>query len=111
VIQIERVRRALRRRGSNGITQHDFLGNTIDGGPAIQRLAARIYDLRQAGEHIIEPGHRDGCVIYVLRANEGSEHHAAQLRAAVDLEPQTVALFEDAAGRGERNAIYDCEAA
>lgn len=65
-IQRRRVLAALQQLGTDGVTQADFLPPTIDGGPTITRLGARVHELRAAG-HAIEPaGRRDRCRVYVL---------------------------------------------
>lgn len=65
--QCDRVLAALTRVGDHGVTQVDFIRfPTIDGGPPILRIAARVKDLRDAGFEIITKGERDGCAIYKL---------------------------------------------
>lgn len=66
--QRDRVLRALRQRGTQGITAVDFLApDVIDGGPPITRIGARILDLRHDGFHIEVAGRRDGgCAVYRL---------------------------------------------
>lgn len=63
--QADRVLAALTRAGSHGITQTDFIRYpTLDGGPPITRLAARIEELRDSGFVITSGERRDRCVIY-----------------------------------------------
>lgn len=65
--QTARVLAALRAHPERGITAVDFLRiPTIDGGPPITRVAARILELREAGELIVDAGVRDKCRIYRL---------------------------------------------
>lgn len=47
--QTQRVLRALRALGDHGVTSVDFLPPTVDGGPPILRVAARIHELREDG--------------------------------------------------------------
>lgn len=88
--QKARVLAALRRAGQGGITAVSFLGPfTVDGGPPITRLAARIGELRDEGHEITQSGWRDKCAVYVLRGAV-----AAPVRVA-DPEPEpTVGLFD-----------------
>lgn len=66
--QSDRVLRALKLAGGTGITQLDFLRTpTIDGGPPITRVAARIQELRDAGHTILSDGKRGKCTVYKLR--------------------------------------------
>jgi hypothetical protein len=69
--QQERVLRSLTQTGQRGITAADWTRQpTPDGGPPIQRLAARIGELRQAGHEIPDTGERrDKCTIYRLDRN------------------------------------------
>ena len=63
--QTDRVLAALTRAGAHGITQVDFLRfPTIDGGPPITRVAARVEELRDAGFKILSGERRDKCVVY-----------------------------------------------
>lgn len=65
--QAERVLAALRAHPDRGICAVDFLRfPTVDGGPPITRLAARIGELRDAGEPILNHGIRDKCRVYRL---------------------------------------------
>lgn len=64
--QVERVVRLARSRGAQGITQVDFLTPTADGGPAITRLAARVYDAKGQGFEFCKAGTRNSCDIYCL---------------------------------------------
>ena len=48
-----------------GVTQVDFLGtHTIDGGPPITRVAARIQDARDEGHEFENLGTRQSCKVY-----------------------------------------------
>lgn len=68
--QNDRVLAALRRAGRFGITQVDFsLPDVIDGGKPINRVAARINDLGNAGHVIGKRGTRNRCAVYVLKAS------------------------------------------
>lgn len=65
--QTDRVLAALTRAGARGITQVDFIRfPTIDGGPPITRVAARIEELRDSGFKILSGERRDRCVVYRL---------------------------------------------
>ena len=65
--QLERVLAALRQHPDRGITRVDFIRYpTIDGGPPIINIPARILELRDAGEPIIDAGIRDKCRVYRL---------------------------------------------
>lgn len=65
--QAERVFDALYLADRRGITQIDFLRfPTIDGGPPITRVAARIEELRDRGYVITSGERRDRCVVYRL---------------------------------------------
>jgi hypothetical protein len=66
--QSDRVLAALSRAGARGITSVDFIRHpTVDGGPPILRVAARIRDLRDQGIEIETDGERDGVAVYKLR--------------------------------------------
>lgn len=65
--QQERVLKALKARGREGITVADFLlPDVIDGGKPITRLAARILELRDKGHEIAVVGERNCCAVYRL---------------------------------------------
>lgn len=65
--QTDRVLAALSRAGARGITAVDFIRfPTIDGGPPILRVAARIKELRDQGFEIETDGERDSCAVYKL---------------------------------------------
>lgn len=66
--QQDRVLAALQAAGPRGITAVDFdLPNVIDGGKPIQRVAARIDELKNRHGHSIEvAGRRNRCAVYVL---------------------------------------------
>lgn len=66
--QRERILAALRAAGRRGITQVDFLRfPTVDGGPPVTRVAARVQELRDEGLDIVSSGTRDRCAVYVLK--------------------------------------------
>lgn len=66
--QRERTLNALRKAGTRGMTQVDWLRfPTPDGGPPITRIAARIQELRDEGHEIQSSGTRDRCALYILR--------------------------------------------
>lgn len=66
--QRDRVLRALQLVGERGVTQADWLRQpTPDGGPPITRLAARVEELRETHEIVVN-GRRDSCAVYVLRS-------------------------------------------
>ncbi len=72
--QAERVLEALRHVGGKGLTQVDYLRYpTIDGGPPITRVAARIEELRGLGYCIESGERRDKCVVYRLRPEKPAE--------------------------------------
>lgn len=63
--QVDRVVAAA--RSYRGITAVDFLGpNTIDGGPPITRVAARLWDAEQDGFSFECIGKRDRCKVFRL---------------------------------------------
>ena len=63
-----RVLAALRAHPDRGITRVDFLRfPTIDGGPPIINIPARILELREDGHPIEDAGTRDKCKVYRLR--------------------------------------------
>ena len=65
--QLDRVLAALRQHPDRGITRVDFLRYpTIDGGPPIINIPARILELRDAGHPIDDAGTRDKCRVYKL---------------------------------------------
>lgn len=65
--QTDRVLAALYLHADRGITQVDFLRfPTIDGGPPITRVAARIEELRDQGFLIVSGERRERCVVYRL---------------------------------------------
>jgi hypothetical protein len=69
VTQTERVLAALTRAGAHGITAVDFLRfPTVDGGPPITRVAARIEELRDQGHPISSGERRNKCVVYRLES-------------------------------------------
>lgn len=93
--QAERVRLALHTHRDRGITQVDFLRYpTIDGGPPITRLAARIDELRDAGLPVMEAGTRDKCRVYML---------AETVLAASDLVPGRDRVVEPASPAASRD--------
>ena len=65
--QTQRVFGALRSRGDRGVSAVDFMPPTIDGGPPIMRLAARIYELREEGHEIVNSDKRGPVDVYVLK--------------------------------------------
>lgn len=103
--QATRVSRALDRY-PDGVCQVDFLlPNVIDGGLPITRLAARVKDLRDAGEAIEVVGERYGCVLYA-RTRVQPEPVVPAAEPVAQEEPQAQ-LFEPT----PRVAIFDEEAA
>lgn len=65
--QPARVLAALRAHPDRGVSSVDFLSPpTIDGGPPITRLAARIKELKNQGHQIVDAGHKNGCKVYRL---------------------------------------------
>jgi hypothetical protein len=70
--QTKRVRAALERAGKQGVSPTDFLRYpTVDGGPPILRLAARILDLRNDGLSIESSTDPNGVARYVLVSEPG----------------------------------------
>ena len=66
--QCERVLKAS--RGLRGVTQGDFAGPyTVDGGPTISRVAARIQDLKDQGHTFDVIGERNGFRVYRLHGD------------------------------------------
>jgi hypothetical protein len=71
VNQRERVLKALQDAGLRGITQVDFLRfPTVDGGPPITRVAARVQELRDEGYEILSGTTRDRCAVYILKRQD-----------------------------------------
>jgi hypothetical protein len=68
VSQSDRVLAALYDHPERGINSVDFLRfPTLDGGPPITRLAARIEELRVQGFNIESCERRERCTVYRLR--------------------------------------------
>lgn len=117
--QRERVLRALQTAGPRGVTQVDFLRfPTVDGGPPITRLAARIQELKDAGHRIGSSATRDKCAVYVwtdwARRGDSSTLPAAPTStAAVNPAEDGAAgtLFNPALGSSPAGAYDDLEAA
>jgi hypothetical protein len=66
--QTARVEQLLRRRGEHGMTAAEFTAPTVDGGPPIFRVAARVAELRARGLAVVSEDTRDGgLTVYVLR--------------------------------------------
>lgn len=105
--QCKRVAKALDKHPT-GICAVDFLlPNVVDGGPPITRLAARIKDLRDAGEAIDVIGERHGCAVYA-RARAQVQPVTPAPDPVPAAEPVAQApLFEFA----PRAAIFDEDAA
>lgn len=69
--QLDRVLKAS--RSFDGVCQADFSGaETVDGGPIITRVAARLYDLEQAGHRFEHIGTRHKTKVFRLIEAEGS---------------------------------------
>src|SRR5580698_8422578 len=69
--QLQRVLKAA--RGFDGVCQADFSGaETVDGGPIITRVAARLYDLEQQGHRFEHIGVRHRTKVFRLIEAEGS---------------------------------------
>lgn len=82
--QTDRIAAALKAH-PNGITQADWTGpHTIDNGPPILRLAARILDLKAKGFPIVDAGERQGCKVYKW----DRERYLAEKSQAVEAEHQ-----------------------
>lgn len=76
--QTERILVALKQAGSYGLTQVDFIRlPTVDGGPPITRLAARVEELRDRGFTITSGERRDKCVVYRLKPQDSLFEAAA----------------------------------
>lgn len=123
--QRQRVKRALDQRGPRGVSPVDFTSPTIDGGPPIMRVAARIYELRQTYK-ITEITGDDGCARYLYSkylAPPGTVgdpdahspippgHDAPPGFASPSGSPSVPASLFDAPVSPSRSAIYDAEAA
>lgn len=66
--QTDRVLAALHAHPNRGINSVDFIRfPTIDGGPPITRLAARIEELRNQGFNIESGERRERCTVYRIR--------------------------------------------
>jgi hypothetical protein len=76
--QLERVLRAA--KSYRGVCQADFLGDTVDGGPNITRVAARLQEAEDRGHEFELLGRRDKCRIY--RWISGPEGSGDEGRAA-----------------------------
>lgn len=90
--QTQRVIRAA--KSFRGMTQVDFLGtHTIDGGPPITRVAARIQDARDEGHEFEHLGTRDSCKVYRwvsgpdVEARSGEEKLSRELIASGNTSP------------------------
>jgi hypothetical protein len=82
VSQLNRVLKAS--RSFDGVCQADFSGSeTVDGGPIITRVAARLYDLEQQGHRFEHIGTRHRTKVFRLIEAEGS---AGERRADVGIE-------------------------
>jgi len=74
--QAQRILRVLERSGNTGTTQIDWLSPTIDGGPPILRVPARIADLRARGHEItstVEPIGNAHLAVYRLRSQRSGK--------------------------------------
>lgn len=104
--QTKRVSRALDRYPA-GVCQVDFLlPNVIDGLAPITRLAARVKDLRDAGEAIEVIGERHGCAVYararvetkpVTPAPDPAPAEPVAQPSLFELAPRVAVFDEDAA--------------
>lgn len=120
--QRDRILTALQTAGARGITQVDFLRfPTVDGGPPITRVAARVEELRKQGHDISSSGTRDRCAIYRLRVVASDEPVRDQPRlggpaSAVGEPPDTgsseaITLFDPAAVNTPLGAYDEYDAA
>lgn len=116
--QCQRIKRALDQRGPRGVSPTDFSQKpTIDGGPPILRVAARIDELRKIYDIARLKGD-DGCALYLyakylspVGAVSGAGAHMAEPPepASVPLSAPTdepASLF-DPPPAAPRSAIYE----
>lgn len=90
--QTDRVLAALTRAGARGLTQADFLMfPTIDGGPPITRLAARVEELRDEGFRVVSGERRDKCVVYRLDLTSEGQLFALEPQNAINDDLDTAA--------------------
>jgi len=112
VTQLERVRAALRQHPGRGICAVDFLRYpTIDGGPPITRLAARIGELVEAGVSIENAGTREKCKVYRLAGGlvEAASGPVPGRERVVEPVPPPAAPEGQLFDLKPRSTIYDTE--
>lgn len=95
--QRDRALAAMRRHGT--VCAVDFMAPTIDGGPPITRLAARIDELRAVGHVIVAAGWRHKTRVYRL------EREATVPADIVDT-PAADALFAETIGAPSPRSPY-----
>lgn len=101
--QRDRIRDALAR---GPVYPIDYLRYpTIDGGPPILRVAARVHELRQDGHQITETRAQDGTAVYTLAAPHIPGGKEAPHRASPPMAPPPSA--EQAAAR--EPSLFDPE--
>lgn len=106
--QKERVLRALRQRGREGITQADFDPPTIDGGARIYRVAARINNLKKDGVRVIPDGTRGGLTVYRLNPEAAPPAHTWSAHAPASEAPAPTPALPGAAPEAPaRKSPYD----
>lgn len=76
--QVQRIERVLAERGYFNETEF-AAPNVLDGGKPIQRVAARIFELRKAGEDIATRRESNGTATYVKRLAVVTEEETGQL--------------------------------
>jgi hypothetical protein len=115
--QRDRVLKALRDAGPNGVDTTAFLApSVIDGQKPILRLAARVRDLRDQGHRITSQRLMNGTVRYFLQEcssalnpSDGSVREPADISSSDRhvVEGGATALFDEAVGRVTRSAVLE----
>jgi hypothetical protein len=106
----ERVLAVARERGRRGVHASDFdvPGQTVDGGPAIRRLAARVDELRNLGHRFETRTRPDRTVDYVLALDAGDAEDL-ELAAEPDDVDEPPRLFDPPPAPAREAALQDWE--
>jgi hypothetical protein len=103
--QAARILRALVQRGERGISQADFASSpTIDGGPPVWRVPARVDELRRRGHAIetrrVRTAHGAHIAVYALLPEVAPADPSAGVNQLTPAGPEPLALdLGDAATR------------
>lgn len=96
--QTSRLLAALTRAGDRGVTSVDFIRTpTIDGGPPILRLAARVKELRDEGFNVVTDGERDSVAVYKLEPADSGQLFPVSFDEAIPPRPRNAILGDEAA--------------